>query len=417
MRRPIPYAALAGVLPSGVKVVRLKGDYVEMGRQYGTLLKGDLQTWANYYNTRWKTLNPQKYSAFVEAIVEGVVGLYSSASMRQFIDGMVAGSGLSRQDVLLLNQALAFDYMFSGKPIDQLPGPACTFVGVTGPVSRGHTIVGRNLDLQKPLAIRAYNNVVTLLSPTNGDHRVATFGFVGFPQGYALLNLDATVFIEYNTGNSADLGVNPELGSMDMIHLAFAAATEPTNTDAVTTAEYLRTRKLLSPTFFGVADPTHVYVVQRPMAVAGIVSHDTLGLGITAVTNLFLDPNIPGVILSIHNGSTAIDAPSQIPPRDTPARGMVRWENLVNYFGTFTGPVIDAEAVKTIISRDISAGGTFITGYEMPGTYTWCENDSTLGSVVMDLADLSSVWWLRYDQPSRDKTWDVIDLASWARLP
>lgn len=399
------------VTSGGVKVLKLKGTYFEMGWQYGHLLKDDLKKWAQYYNSTWKDANSYLYNVITRNIYEDVTSAFLSPKMKNFLAGVIVRTGMSKGDVYLLNQCLGFDYML-GSNVKEAGGAACTFVGAYGTATQGGTtIVGRNLDLQRPLAVRDYNSVITIMQPTTGDNRVATLGFVGLPQGYALLNLDRTVFVEYNTANAADyveVNLSQLLGARDMINTAFEAAIDRANTNAATTAGYLQSARLLSPTFFGVADKSMVYVVQRPALAQGRISTDSIASGINGVTNVFLDKDIFGTRLSIYNASTAVDAPDK--KLDTPARGMVRWENLNTYFKGLSGPV-DVEALKTIISRNIADGGVFITGYESKGTNSYCESDATFGSVVINLNDLSQVWWLRYDYLTRNKTWDRIDLT------
>ncbi|MEI6509589.1 MAG: hypothetical protein WCO14_01435 [bacterium] len=401
------------VLENGINVVRLKGSYFEMGWQYGHHLKVQLKKWADYYNTTWKEANPKFYNALSKMILEWTNRLYMSPKMKSFLAGMSFTSGLSPSDIYMLNQCLAFDYAFSEK-IGLLPGASCTFVGAYGSATNGRTIVGRNLDLQRSLAVRDYNSVVTVMQPANGDHRIATFGFVGFPQGYALLNLDNTVFVEYNTGNSSDYGMNLLPGSRDMINLAFEAVTEKSNIDAATTASYLRTAQLLSPAFFGVADRGSVLVVERPSLVKGTITRDSIRPGINGVTNAFINAYGPlrGPLVHLTVTMTVPDdnAPDKIGiPNDTPAKGIRRWLQLNDYFNKQTG-LVGIETIKAIVSLNIEEKGVFITGYETNDYFT-CKSDTTFGSVVMDLSDLQHVWWLRYDYATMNKTWDSIDLT------
>ncbi len=401
------------VLDNGINVVRLKGSYFEMGWQYGHHLKAQLKRWADYYNSTWKDANPHLYNAIIKMILEQTNRQYMSPKIKNFLAGMSFTSGLTASDIYLLNQCLAFDYAFSEK-INLLPGASCTFVGAYGTATNGRTIVGRNLDLQRPLAVRDYNSVITVMQPANGDHRIATFGFVGFPQGYALLNLDNTVFVEYNTGNSSDSGMNLLPGSRDMINLAFEAVTEKSNTDAATTASYLRTAQLLSPTFFGVADRSTVLVVERPSMVDGTITRDSIRPGVNGVTNAFINAHglLHGPLVHLTVSMTVPDdnAPDKIGiPNDTPAKGIRRWLQLNDYFNRQTG-ALGIESIKGIMSLNIESKGVFITGYETNDYFT-CKSDATFGSVVIDLSDLQNVWWLRYDYLSRNQTWDSIDLT------
>jgi len=395
---------------TGITILALQGTYYEMGTHYGRLMKDSLQKWAAYYNTTWKAANPEAYNFVTEKILEVGNDLFLSDKIKDFLDGIVLTSGLGKKDVYRLDQCLAFDYMFSGH-IPLPKGAACTFAGAFGTATvDGHTIVARNLDLQRPLAVRNYNSVITIMHPSNGDHKVATLGFVGFPQGYALINLDNSVFTEYNTGNSADKGTDPDLTSRDMMDLAFDAITEKTNTDAQTTAEFLRTKRLLSPAFFGVADKNTVLVVQRAIHDTGVVAQNSLGNSINGVTNIFLDSTIHKTKLNIYNASAGINAPDS--GLDTPARGKVRWDNMAGYFKS-TSSGIDINSMKIMISTDIGAGGVFIGGYEAEGTNTFCKTDATFGSVVLDMNDFSQLWWLRYDYATKNKTWDNVDLTQY----
>ncbi len=394
--------------PTGITIVSLKGNYYEMGRQYGTLLKSKLQQWAQYYNSQWKSANPHIYNFITKWVFEQGNKLYMSPKIKDFLAGEALTSGLTLSDVYLLDMCLSFDYMFSGH-ITLPKGAACTFVGAYGSATGGHTFVGRNLDLQRPLAVRDYNSIITIMQPSNGDHRIATFGFIGFPQGYAMINLDNTVFTEYNTGNSSDSRTNPLLGSQTMMDVAFDAITNKNNTDALTTAEDLSTRQLLSPTCFGVADKNVVYVVQRPISAPGVINMNSLGVHINGVTNVFLD-DLSGIKLSINNADSAADGYTK--GLDTPGRGMVRWVHLVNYFKAHPSN-LDINSIKTIVSLNIAEGGAFITGYETEGTNSYCQQDATFGSVVIDLNDLTQVWWLRYDYATKNKTWDNVDLTQY----
>ncbi len=407
---PVTHQGVKYIHSTGITVLSLKGSYYEMGMHYGSLMKDSLQKWANYYNTVWKDANPEAYNYVTSKILEVGNNLFLSDKIKDFLDGIVLTSELPKRDVYRLDQCLAFDYMFSGH-ITIPKGAACTFAGAFGAATAGgHTLVARNLDLQRPLAVRNYNSVITIMHPSNGDHKVATLGFVGFPQGYALINLDNSVFTEYNTANSADKGTDPDPGSKDMMDLAFNAITEKTNTNAQTTAEYLRTKRLLSPAFFGVADKGNVLVVQRAIGADGIIAQNSLGTNINGVTNVFLDSNIHKTKLNIYNASTGINAPDS--GLDTPARGKVRWDNMAGFFKVHAS-AIDINIMKTMISTDIGDGGVFIGGYEQEGTNTFCKTDATFGSVVLDLNDFTQLWWLRYDYTTRNKTWDNVDLTQY----
>lgn len=85
----------------------------------------------------------------------------------------------------------------------------------------GRPSLRHNLDLQRPLAVgTTTKNGHDHASPPPATTGWPPFGFVGLPQGYTLLNLDRTVFVEYNTANSADYGdsrFTQLIGARDMI--------------------------------------------------------------------------------------------------------------------------------------------------------------------------------------------------------
>ena len=403
-------------LANGIKIVTLNGSYHDMGVQYGNLLQSDLKYWVQQYKTIWAKVAPGMSSDLTKHLIDGVNTPYASKKLKDFVAGMADGSGINKADLFMLDYALTFDFVFN--PIGDaerniinklFPKPACTFVSAYGTTSNnGHTLIGRNLDLQKSLAIKDYNSIVTIMHPNNRDHKVATLGFVGFPAGYALINLDNNVFVEYNTGNSSASGYDLTPGSLDLINLSFNAVTEPANTDAKSTATYLKNKPTLSPAFFGVADRNSVYAVQHPIKGARMDT-DTMAKGLVAFTNVYLNAG-QGITLTINNASQAVNGAQQ--KLDTPARGMVRYQNIVNFAqGKQTAKEkISLEDLKTLISTDLSDGGTFIGGYEQQGTKFYCEDDSTLGAVALDLSDLSKVYWLRYDYKNRIKGWDVVSL-------
>ena len=79
--------------PSSIKIVSVQGTYNEMGRQYGTLLKADLQKWAKYYDSTWKSANPEVYNYITKIIFEAGNSLYMSPKIKDFLDGAVVTSG------------------------------------------------------------------------------------------------------------------------------------------------------------------------------------------------------------------------------------------------------------------------------------------------------------------------------------
>ncbi|MHB8896774.1 MAG: C45 family autoproteolytic acyltransferase/hydrolase [Candidatus Geothermincolia bacterium] len=179
-----------------INIVVLKGTYREMGEQYGSLLKDELN--ANY-----------------NGIVKGVQGLegLTLADMRDFgssiyanypqkykeiVNGLARSSGLGLEKAKVLTAqelyiGLALADMFKKKS-------GCTGMATWGDYSSGPLVFGRNYDLGP---VNHQYATLVVYNPTDGSIPVASWTFAGCIYVTSGMN-SSGVFLELNNGSASD---------------------------------------------------------------------------------------------------------------------------------------------------------------------------------------------------------------------
>lgn len=183
-----------------IDVIVLRGTYKEMGRQYGTLLREELN--GNY-----------------EGIVEGlrdidgltledlreygdaVYGNYPQ-KYKEIINGLAESSGLGLEKAKVLNMQ---EIYVSAALVDwaQSQAAQCSGMAAWGPYTSGGPLVfGRNYDLG---FFNAEYATLVVYNPTDGSFPVASFTFAGCIYVTSGMN-SRGVFLELNNGSSSDQG-------------------------------------------------------------------------------------------------------------------------------------------------------------------------------------------------------------------
>ena len=155
------------------KLVRLRGDWHEMGRQYGALMRNDIKAVHDKMRFGYGTiLNKEKYDE-VMAIAEEQLALYPKR-FRELHRGILDGSGLSLREVAVAEHVIsAFCFL-----IDR--GVFCSSLAVWGDFSSdGRLIFGRHFDFPILYRVFAPQFCVTVFHPTDGSEPVATLGYAG----------------------------------------------------------------------------------------------------------------------------------------------------------------------------------------------------------------------------------------------
>jgi hypothetical protein len=342
-----------------VSVLQLHGTHYEMGRQYGMLLKDDLNA---AYNLLIATCSPSFSYDRMKQIADNVYGRYPQ-QYQDVIIGMAETSGLGLEKQTILN---ALEWI---PKIDHFV-PHCSGIGVWGGYTTdGSLIFGRNNDDD----LDTYGNfgayvVVAVFNPTDSGMPVAIINYAGVIYAATAINR-AGIFMELNSGNWQGYDVNRPLLLSTMFSFLEAYSTQ----DEMNTAFQTVTADISS--IVNVADPAIAYSFEIPLN--GVKRRPPDESGLLAATNHFVDPSwgIP-------------------PPQPDSANGwtVLRRNNLLAFAEANKGS-LNVDKIKQVIATPIMDGGVLDVG--------------TIYQVVAVPKDLTI--WLR---TPNHFDWQKIDLNS-----
>jgi len=171
-----------------IKAISLNGSFRDMGRQYGYLLKADLQ---NYYQKIIVDyLMGVKGKAYAD-LVASAEPSYSVAlaETREFMQGIVDTSGLTLTQVQLINASM-LEAIFS-----------CSAIAAWGPHTAGPLVVGRNWDMNAGSVdvLKDYMMVVVYNPPTGNS--VADINYLGQFQFFQTAINDKGLWIDLQNGS------------------------------------------------------------------------------------------------------------------------------------------------------------------------------------------------------------------------
>ena len=174
-------------------VVELTGDYRQMGRQYGGLLKNELQTLYQLsieeFFIKKQKLPPERLKTIAMAVFEPYPQRY-----REILYGMAETSGLGFERQILLN---AIEWY---PKINHLSYGRCSGVAAWGPYTSGGPLVfGRNNDDTEFYKDFARFMVVSVFKPTDRSIPAALINYAGVIYNATGMNSDG-LFIELNAG-------------------------------------------------------------------------------------------------------------------------------------------------------------------------------------------------------------------------
>jgi len=183
-----------------INVLVLQGTYEQMGRQYGALLKQELN---------------DNYQGMVEGLqdIEGLTiedlqelgdSVYEKYphKYKEIINGLAEASGLGLEKAKTLNMQ---EIYVSAALVNwaQTQGMQCSGMAAWGPYTSGGPLVfGRNYDLG---FFNAPYATMTVYNPIDGSIPVASFTFAGCIYVTSGMN-GAGVFLELNNGSTSDSG-------------------------------------------------------------------------------------------------------------------------------------------------------------------------------------------------------------------
>ncbi len=168
-----------------IKVVNLKGTWREMGRQYGHLMKKELED----------------INTFLELIIEANEGNTMNAAaiveiqtaqtpyrISEFFEGASETSGFTVEQLQTINA------------VERIGGlPKCSVAMAWDDYAKSDLVIGRNYDWSESFELLKDDIAVTVYHPADGALATATMGYVG--EIYAVNGLNENgIFLELNNG-------------------------------------------------------------------------------------------------------------------------------------------------------------------------------------------------------------------------
>ena len=361
----------------GIRVLTLAGSWHEMGVQYGTLAKADMEPmWdvlvAPMIKNGWTT----------EEDARDLWGrrIYATASRRrqQFFDGLAEGMGWPVEKVVLLDQSgimavyQAKMHSFSG----------CSSLYASGAATvDGNTYVARNMDWNE--AFCGFKTYVKIYNPTDGSNSVASVTWPGWTFPVTAFN-DKGVYVDMHDGTSMG-GQVIAAARPCFEHQVFDFLSDADSTSAVS-SRFGATRGEF-PSIWGIADP----------------SGDICSYEITLYDSRLRLPD--GDYLTVVNTFLNPDWGLQI--RDTVSNSLTRFKNL-EARATEAHGKLDVEKMRQIFELTLfNEDGSFREngGPTKPKKQ---DVDLTNYTIVADLNNLQL--WLRL--PPSNGDWQHIDLKA-----
>lgn len=313
-------------------VLTLKGTWREMGRQYGGLARGELRRFfaeiSEDLARRGMPLDEQFENArFMAATF--------SSDLNELLRGMVESSGLSEDEVLVLNAGIV---MLSTVVLGGEPPSACSGLAVWDEYTPdGVLVFGRNWDIERE-SLQPYMKylAVVVFIPDSGNAfaNVHPLGNVYLETG---MN-EKGLFIELNNGAYSDPSYVE--GAENTVSVLATALNQCSTIDEA--SEYLLQTPADLSYIIQIADAKECVSVERATFTARV--RETEQQGVLAAYNSFVPPYPEEWI-----GKIADPRPEETDPR---------YSNLIKLANSdgFRGK-LDVQAMKDLMDIEVRDGG------------------------------------------------------------
>lgn len=313
-------------------VLTLKGTWREMGRQYGGLVGDELRQFfaeiSDDLARRGMPLDEQFGNA------KSMAATFSS-NLNELLSGMAESSGLSEDEVLVLNAGVC---MLSTVVLGGEPPSACSGLAVWDEYTPGGALVfGRNWDIERE-SLRPYMKYlsVVVFNPDSGNAfaNVHPLGNVYLETG---MN-EKGLFIELNNGAYSDPSYME--GAENTVSVLVTALNQCSTIDEA--SEYLLQTPADLSYIIQIADAKECVSVERATFTARV--RKTEQQGILAAYNSFVPPYPEGWA-----GKIADPRPEHIDPR---------YSNLIKLadHDRFRGK-LDVQGMKELMDIEVRDGG------------------------------------------------------------
>ncbi len=342
-----------------VSIVDLHGTWHEMGRQYGELMKDELNDVLDFLKSIIASNQGNSDKTLSIVAQQAAQTPYRIA---EFMKGASETSGLSYEQIHMINA------------VERIGGlPHCSVAMAWGDYTDGSLVIGRNYDYADFFSEVADDVAVTVYHPADGALATATIGYVGEIYAVNAIN-EAGIFLELNNGKPSANIKSPNYrftGTTMLFDIMFDAD------DLNAIDLFFNTTNSSSSSIINVADSQKgVSYEWCPVGVKRGESENPEGLLVS--TNYFLNPEW--------------DFP--VPSNEDSWDAITRRENLIRLLDEKKGSV-DVETMQRIIATPFEEGGAMLglTVYQfviVPGTFEL---------------------WIRVID-SDDDSWFSVDLAS-----
>ena len=257
-----------------LSVIELSGTWLDMGRQYGALMAGELR---DIYEKGIKRLTAAAESAESLALTAGKFFANYPYKFKSLMRGMSETSGLSLDELKLVNAVEVLN-------AQSLEAPQCTGIAAWGDYSEGPLVYGRNYDYLPCFRELADDLVLACFHPGDGSLSVATLGYAG--EIYAVNGMNEKgIFLELNNGMPSGGALWYDSRVPAVVEL-FSFLLEGATLDEI--ESFFKTTRANFAYIVGVADGQTARCFEWPVfEVKRRESHSRLGL--TVLTNHFTE--------------------------------------------------------------------------------------------------------------------------------
>ena len=156
----------------GFKVAVLNGSYFEMGKQYGELLKDDIDTVATLASLAIVQMAGADKAESIRELIRSQIDQYPKR-FRDLLDGMAEGSGLPLEEVAIAEHVVSI-------LIAVQEGLFCSSITTWGDyTTEGQLVMGRNFDYPSMYRALAPQLCLVVFNPIDGSVPTAIFGYAG----------------------------------------------------------------------------------------------------------------------------------------------------------------------------------------------------------------------------------------------
>lgn len=304
-------------------VVSLKGDYYQMGLQYGQLQKEQIKSFHKDIVCLYKELglirSLEEYEKYALKLFNDYPFKY-----KVMLDGIAKGSDMDIEEIAMIN---VFMEVIEAK---------CSCIVSGGEYSdKQLNIMGRNFDY--PEFFKKFSKYLTLvtLKPDNGSNAVALLAYAGQITAAQLFN-DKGLAIEVNdaivgSDNERKSGQVPfVLNNLDAMHKS--STLEELDKE-------LKTNGAACPIIFNVADNQNAYCYE--ITTSSVKRRTSEKDGLLVSTNHFINKDWPKAVLNFW---------------DIKYKSILRRTNLLNQAELNKGSMT-IQTMKDILDKKIEAGG------------------------------------------------------------